>query len=138
MKKSKALYLATGFVIGVLYVSCNGAQVANSIAATIGNAIDVVFDNTSSGLTATTVQGAIDEVASSVDGINTRVTSLEGSELADLLIGAWTGTEYCEHCDQSETYETSFTFNADGTYSCANSGEDVSSNYDDICDGATS
>lgn len=41
-----------------------------------GTAASVSYDNTSSGLTAETVQGAIDEVASGLSGANTNITGL--------------------------------------------------------------
>ncbi|MFC1708304.1 hypothetical protein ACFL59_16045 [Planctomycetota bacterium] len=65
--KAKApahLYLSIGFFAGAVFVSCSGGggtSVPATLAAAIGNAIDVVFDNGTTGLAATNVQDALDE-----------------------------------------------------------------------------
>lgn len=48
-------------------------------AASDYDANQIDFDNTASGLAATEVQGALDEIDSNVDGIDTRVTAIESS-----------------------------------------------------------
>lgn len=48
-------------------------------AASDYDADQVDFDNTTSGLTATEVQGALDEIDGNVDGVDTRVTAIESS-----------------------------------------------------------
>lgn len=103
MRKTGIFYLAIGFVIGVIWVSCNGAQIANTVASAITNAVDVVYDNTTSSLTAINVQAAIDELKS----------LLERKNLSSQLVGTWNGT-----VDEDPMKTMTLTLNADTTYSC--------------------
>lgn len=113
MKATKWLYLAAGFVVGVSYlVACGGST--NSIAATIGDAVDVVYSNVTSALTATNVQAAIDEVV-------VRVKTLEGatssdSITTDALTGTWVGTQYY---NKTPTESVTVTLGANGAFSCS-------------------
>ena len=77
-----------------------------------GTAADVSYDNTDSGLTAETVQAAIDEVDGNVDTLSGTVTTLSG-DVSDLkeghlysttekVIGKWT--------DGSDVYEKVIVF----------------------------
>src|SRR3989338_6420560 len=84
MKKTKINFLMIGFLAGIAYVAACGTT-AQSLADTIGNAIDLAFSNITSGLTAENAQDAIDEVEGRVD-------ALEGSTLSTLLVGTWSGT----------------------------------------------
>jgi len=132
MKKMKFNFFVIGFLVGVVYVAACG-DVGQSIADAIGDAVDVMFDNSSSGLAATDMQSAVDEL----DG---RVDNLEGTSLGTLLVGTWTGSEFCNRCGTSSSGETtglSFTFNADGTYSCTIADSSFSG-IDDICDSPVS
>lgn len=118
MKRSALVYVMAGFLTGVIYISaCGGGS--NSVAASIGNAIDVIFNNTSSGLSATNAQAAIDELA-------TKVNDLEkgnkiGADLASDLVGAWTGT----YCNGADCQDISITLNSDGSLSCNAGGGDA-------------
>ncbi len=107
----KIFYVVLGFVAGVGYiVACSSGQLAGvgaSLAAAIGNAVDVVFDNTKSGLTSTNVQDALDEI-----------TAQHGDRLAALLVGTWAGNEYGMTGYGSRKTPMTLTFNADGTFSC--------------------
>lgn len=46
-----------------------------------GDAIDIVYDNTTSGLTATNVQDAIDELSAALDALELVVASLTASDI---------------------------------------------------------
>lgn len=112
--KSKVLYLMIGVLVGISYVvACGGSS--SSGAASIGNAIDVVYDNVVSKLSGTNVQTAIDELAYKNP---TAVTS-------DMLVGTWTGVQYSYRSLQTSLanieVENTFTvtFNEDGSYVCA-------------------
>src|SRR3989338_1060145 len=115
-KKSKFTYIFTGFIAGIVYIiACSGGSgaggVATSIAASIGNAVDVLFDNKNSGLTATNTQAAIDEV----------MDKLSAKNLRQNLIGTLVGTEYgSSGLASSSAYElpATLTFNEDGTFAC--------------------
>ncbi|MDO8526898.1 MAG: hypothetical protein Q7T03_04325 [Deltaproteobacteria bacterium] len=117
MKIKKLLLIVTGFVAGIAFISACGSGSGNgvgplaSIAATIGNAVDVVFSNGKSKLTATNVQDALDEV----DG---RVDTLEAkngiADLSTTLIGTWTGKTYIG----KGIFSTHITFKSDKTFTC--------------------
>jgi hypothetical protein len=99
-------YIVLGFLAGCIYIySCGGGS--NGLATTIGNAVDVLFDNSTSGLSATNVQTAIDEV-----------TANQVLVTADQLVGTWTGGVY-DNNGRDGSIPYSFVFNADGTYSCS-------------------
>ena len=56
--------MSLGFIMAIVIVACGSGGVtkmANAVAAAIGAAIDVTYDNTASGLQSTNVQAAIDE-----------------------------------------------------------------------------
>lgn len=125
--KSRSLYLIMGFVTGVVYVAaCGGgsslSDVASAAAETLGNAVDVIFSNTDSGLTATTAQGAIDEIDGRVDALEE--LNADPSDLTARLVGSWTGTGYysnrCTLADCSSD-DVTLTFNSDGSFSCSGS-----------------
>ena len=102
MKYAKMLYLMLGFVAGISYlVACGGGT--SSIADTIVNAIDVVYSNTTSGLSATNAQAAIDELATNQSDIITTTT----------LVGTWS---LVMAYDSTNTVAGVITFNGDGTY----------------------
>ncbi len=109
MKKSKMMYLTIGFIAGVTYLVACGSS-TSSIAETIGNAIDVVYDNETSGLAATNVQTAIDEVSTSLNNLSLST----GKLTSQLLVGNWSGTGYNPEETTANLY-----LNADGTYSCS-------------------
>ena len=122
----KYVFIFLGFLTGVAYVSCGGAGgIANTIASVLGAATDVTYDNTASGLTATTTQAALDELAISVDDLNKT-----GDNLAETLVGTWTGT----HITNSTSTTISITFNADGTFTCDDGGGDAFSSAEFSCD----
>lgn len=125
--KGKSCYLGIGFIAGIIYVAaCGGgssiSEVATAAAETIGNAVDVIFSNTDSGLTATTAQGAIDEIDGRVDALEE--SNIESSDLATRLAGTWTGTGYysnrCALADCSSD-DITLTLNAEGSFSCSGS-----------------
>lgn len=64
MKKFKTvLTIQIGFIAGILFaVSCGNDGGFNSIAQNVLSALGVTYDNTTSGLSATNVQDAIDEI----------------------------------------------------------------------------
>jgi|GEM_PF-6223988 len=106
MKKAKMSYVMLGFIVGVAYIAACGsgsgpvAGVLNA-ASNLMKAIEVGFDNATSGLESTTVQSAIDELAAR-DNIT-----------GDQLVGKWTGTMYnIDYWD----YKITITFHADNTY----------------------
>ena len=106
MKHRSFTFLIIGFLAGIAYISaCGGGT--NTIAAMIGDAVDVSYNNATSGMSATNVQAAIDEAAAN----QTLVTT-------ELLVGNWTGSFYSND-DSDGSVEYSLTFNADGTYSCS-------------------
>ena len=121
----KYLFLVVGFLTGIVYVAACGTSVPDSVAdavATVVHAVDVIFDNTTTQIGATTVQGAIDEVEG-------RVNSLESSNVtASSLAGTWS---FASIYDATETVSGSLTFNTDGTYS-ATSGFKINS-LTDFC-----
>lgn len=125
MKQTKLLFLMAGFLVGVCYViTCGGG--AQSIADAVTDAVDVLFDNSSSGLTATNVQSAIDEVES-------RINSLESAnDFSSLLAGSWTGSESDE---DATTTGISLILNSSGTYSCS---DFLSSFTSAVCDSPVS
>ena len=155
MKQNKLVLLMAGFLAGMMYVVACGTT-GQSIAAAIGNAIDVVYDNTTSGLTATTVQGAIDEIVSkfsralnisydnttsgltaatvqgAIDEMSTSVGTLDqrnkiSDELAAELVGTWTGT----YCNGADCDDISMTLNADDSFSCDDGGGNA---FSEACD----
>ena len=58
-------YVLLGVIIGVMWA----AGVGDAIAQVVGNAVDIVYDNTTSGLTASDVQAAIDEIEGRLDTV---------------------------------------------------------------------
>ncbi len=110
MGKLKVVYVAAGFIAGIVYIlSCSGGGgnggVAESIANTVINAIDVVYDNTASKLSATNVQAAIDE-------LNDLIQTLQGDHsFQKKIVGTWNFKRV--YTDTT----TQLTINADGTYS---------------------
>lgn len=124
MKIKQTGYIVCGFLAGIIYVSCGGAAgVTGAVADTLGNAIDVIFANEDSGLSSTTVQGALDELDGKIDTIETSNSNLTktGDDLATLLVGTWTGSEYyCGSSGDSGTGNSvTVTFNADSSCSCS-------------------
>jgi|APSaa5957512535_1039671.scaffolds.fasta_scaffold66749_1 hypothetical protein len=116
----KYIFLLIGFISGSLYmIACSGSGqtgIQSSIAATLGNAIDVIFDNSESGLSSSNLQDAIEE-------LNTKIVTLEkqfqpGSELAAIITGTWSGT----YSNEGNSTDISLTLNSDGSLSCENSG----------------
>lgn len=135
MKKPRSLYLACGFIAGVAYITACGST-STSLAEALGNAIDVLFDNTTSELSATTVQDAIDEIDATVD-------LLSGKGLSTSLVGTWTGTAYD---DENDFEDIVLTLAGDGTYECSGSVTASGSTFTNptvlhdshtICDGET-
>ncbi len=118
MKMTRLIYLMSGFVAGVVYVAACGGT-SNSVASTIGNAVDVAYDNVASALSATNVQDAIDEVVA-------RITALETcDDISAKVVGVWSGKIYGISADHSAT---SITIDADGTYTCDQSKNCVGNN----------
>lgn len=106
MKKYTWMFL--GFMLGVFYVmGCGGGS---AISRGIAIAVDLVYDNSQSGLRATTMQGAIDEVA------------MMAVDRTEALIGTWHGKFYYISDDgkgfEDTFYNLTLTFNSDGSYSC--------------------
>lgn len=132
MQKLRVQYLTVGFVAGMVYVAACGG-VVNSIAETIGDAVDLVFDNSTSGMTAENAQDAIDELDERADELDGRADYLEGINLSTLLTGTWAGVEYCTQCETNGS-EITITFNADETFSCDNYGGAV---FSTLCRSAT-
>lgn len=115
-KKLKYLYLATGFLAASTYfVACGGGS--STIAQAVTDAINVLFDNTESGLAAGNVQDAIDELNEKVEALQAGgVLPLKQSD----LVGTWNGVTLSNH---GNFENISLTLNSNGTYSCA--GDDV-------------
>lgn len=106
MKITPLAYLMFGFITATVCNSACGGKSGEAIASTIGSAIDVVFNKSSTSLTSTTVQSAIEELAGPYGGHVTAAT----------LAGTWTGTQY--YHGQLKT-GASITFNADNSFSCS-------------------
>lgn len=86
-KLSATGLLSIGFITGILWVvSCGGSSVTSALASA---ASEITYSNTTSGLTATTVQAAIDEVISE-DAANARAAVAS----QDLTLGAITGDSF--------------------------------------------
>lgn len=86
--KKIGLFLA-GILTGIMYVAaCGGGneplEVTKSLAQAVTNATDVFFNNSTSKLSATTVQVAIDEVEARVDTLETY-----HPKIADAIRGTW-------------------------------------------------
>ncbi len=132
MRNGKFLYITLGFIAGVFYIAAcgtgsNSGNISDSIAGTIINAADVLFDHTSSGLSASNVQSAIDEVNAKVQRNN----------LKSILEGAtWTSRPAGESSPSGDT----ITFNEDGTYSCTygTSGRSMIAQLGSVCAGPIS
>lgn len=127
----KMSYVIIGFIAGILYIaSCGGSTVSGSLADTIGNAIDVVYDNLSSSLSSTNVQDAIDELKTSVD-------ALAPTDLATTIIGTWSSECYEYQGGGTRgnptTATTNVIFSSDGslsldsTWGITNAGQEPSS-----------
>ncbi len=69
VSSKKWFFVGIGFVLGILWAGCGGSDgiVPPSIAQALGNAVDVIYDNATSGAAATDVQAALDEVDARVD-----------------------------------------------------------------------
>ena len=90
-------WLCVGFFLGIAFVgACSSGGTA--IAQAIIEALDVVYDNSASGLQATNVQAAIDEVHGNQTALGGTVTVLDAEvgDLANLttttqasLVAAW-------------------------------------------------
>ena len=104
MRKLKLWYITLGFIAAVAYLVACGSG-SNSIADIIGKALDISYDNSTSGLSATNVQDAIDEVSVSYNQV------LIESD----LVGDWHGLIYQ---DQDSDKELTLTLVSDGTFSC--------------------
>lgn len=100
---------------GFVQSNCSSATAQGTTAAS-----QVAFDGASSGLTATTVQGAIDEMRA-------LLKLASRTDVSTLLVGTWKGQEFdngsFEPGDNppvllSDAVE--ITFNADNTYTCQN------------------
>jgi hypothetical protein len=114
MRKISGLSLLfVGFMAGVIYIAaCDGKRVTSSLAEVLENAVDVLFDSTASGLTAENVQDAIDELDTAVDTLGSQLKT--GENLAQILVGLWTGT----YCNEGICESTSMTLGSDGSFSC--------------------
>lgn len=123
MKKMKFGFFVIGFLVGIIYVAaCGGAS--QSIADAIGSGLEIVFDNSSSGLAANNVQEAIDEMAVRLDELEGKAEDASKTNVGEMLIGTWKGSEFREfHYDGFEelSSEITITFNIDGSYTCSNS-----------------
>lgn len=111
MKKIKAFYLVLGFVGGIAYlVACGGSN--SSIAETLGNAADVVYDNLTSALSATNMQTAVDEVVDRIKALESNSSSVTTSAIT----GTWSGIEYY---NKTAIENASMVFGANGAFSCS-------------------
>jgi len=117
MKKIAVFVAGAVFGIGFI-IACSGKSggigSSSSLAASIGSALDVLFNNSPSGLTATNVQGALDE-------IDSRTDILEAKDLKSLLVGSWAGQQRPARASGfgNDTDAVTLTLNADGTYACS-------------------
>ena len=74
----KWYYLTMGFVTGMVFlVACGGGSGPAAVANYVYAAAQISFSNTDSELTAEHVQGALDEVSTTLEFLNNRVTALE-------------------------------------------------------------
>ena len=110
-----------GFIAGASYVvACGGSGASSTLAAILGAAADVTYGNTSSGLTATDTQAAIDEVETRVDALEAPISDTE-----TLLAGSWSGdTYYSNECSAANcsVSDTALTLNTNGSYTCSGTG----------------
>lgn len=122
MRKNISIYLIIGFLTGITYTACGGAGgIANTIAETLGAASDVSYSNTSSNLTSTSVQEALDELANLVNNdSNSENTALFDEDLEEALVGVWNGSVVSDN-GNSDAEDLALTLNEDGTYSCSGS-----------------
>lgn len=145
------LMLVGNFVL----VACSTSNAASPVSA-----VDITFDNTGTGLSATTLQGAIAELAERVgDGsatsssfdnedsgltattVQAALTELAGyvdevraGDISSLLTGTWSGNEKDEDVlDQNYNSAVSVTFNSNGTYSCTTFGKLSDSFTANVC-----
>lgn len=94
--------------------NCGSATAQGTTAAS-----EVAFDNTSSGMSATTVQAAIDE-------LRTLLTKTSRTDISSALLGTWAGKEFDSDTLDNPPVATvhdnfSITFNVDNTFTCSNS-----------------
>ncbi|MBF0107509.1 MAG: hypothetical protein HQM16_19550 [Deltaproteobacteria bacterium] len=109
MKKIKIIsWIFVGVCIGVVWAcgSSTVSDIGTAVAEALGTALEVTYDNSSSGLSATTVQGAIDEIYNNIDE--------DVVSESTALVGTWSGTRFFV----LDTLDIDITFNADGTWSC--------------------
>lgn len=92
----KLTFISAGFLAGVIWIAACGGGSA-SIAETIATALEVSYDNATSGLTATTVQAALDELKVAVDAVPAAYTDADAqAALADqdVTLGAVTADSF--------------------------------------------
>lgn len=92
----KLTFISVGFLAGVIWIAACGGGSA-SIAETIATALEVSYDNATSGLTATTVQAALDELKVAVDAVPAAYTDADAqAALADqdVTLGAVTADSF--------------------------------------------
>ncbi|MBX7149156.1 hypothetical protein K1X76_08710 [bacterium] len=114
MKQRSFFLIIVGFISGIFYITAcgGGTQVSRAIADAIGNAADVIFDNSGSGMTATDTQSALDE-------LDNRLDRQEPTDLTDTLVGTWSGTYYVfDDLAEITSDSATLTFNENGSYSC--------------------
>ena len=83
--------VAVGFMAGIVWVAACGGGGTASIADTIAAAIDVSYDNDDSGLTAETVQAAIDELKADAYSDEAALAAVADQ---DLTLGAVTADSF--------------------------------------------
>jgi hypothetical protein len=112
MKKYWMFFLVVGFVAGVSYiVSCGSGSSTN--AQDVTAASDVTYDNTSSGLAATNVQDAMDDINNDKQNLPT-TAGIVGTWTGDLY---WDGDRYANSATLTFTEEGEFTCEADASVS---------------------
>ncbi|MBF0107508.1 MAG: hypothetical protein HQM16_19545 [Deltaproteobacteria bacterium] len=121
MKKIKTIsWIFVGVCIGVVWAcgSSTVSDIGHAVAEALGTALEVTYDNSSSGLSATTVQAAVDEVNSTLN-----YATAHGDDFKALLVGTWTGTHYSDTPTGFDNI--SMTLGSDGSFDCDNGEGDV-------------
>ncbi len=96
-RKLSVTYVLLGFLCGVLWFSGVGSAIAQAVA----DAVDIVYANGTSGLTATDVQAAIDEI----DG---RLDTVEGTPFS-LSKHVQTGVSFANNVQVTVTHNLNTT-----------------------------
>lgn len=137
----KLTFILIGFITGAIYmVACGGGSgssgITNSIAASIGNAIDVIFDNSESDMEATNVQAALEELSASIAQLTSQNNSVPSTE--SLISGNWGGSRYHnESCTRAKCKVDDLQINLATNKSLTCSGSEIADSQNFIATNST-